>query len=108
VIANRFDELVPLTYLNLISKGAVWLMHRKGIFLPDVTCGFRVWKRDLLQAIIHDPVKAKGFAFQLELLYRAFQRDIRGYNYPIPYILTNSTFKPGMIAEALRIYAGLK
>jgi dolichol-phosphate mannosyltransferase len=108
VVANRFAYPVPFTRRSLISRGAAWLMRKKGVWLWDVTCGLRVWRSDLLREIISEPLKSEGFAFQLELLYRAYKLPTSIGVYPIDYMLTNSTFKPGMIAEALRIYAGLK
>jgi dolichol-phosphate mannosyltransferase len=34
--------------------------------LSDPTSGFKAWKSDLLSKIIHEPIRSKGFSFQME------------------------------------------
>jgi len=108
VIGARFVGDVPyLGRRTAISYGAAWLMRRLGVPIHDATSGFRVWSRDVLEAVIVSPIRAEGFAFQLELLYRAHRAGATIVEVPIPYRLTSSTFNRGMVWEALKIYGGL-
>jgi hypothetical protein len=77
------------------------------VSVHDATSGYRVWSRDALEAVLASSIRAKGFAFQLELLYRAHRAGATIVEVPIPYRLTNSSFNWGMVWEALRIYGGL-
>jgi dolichol-phosphate mannosyltransferase len=96
------------SYRTAISLGAAWLMRRKGINVHDATSGFRVWRREWLQAALLRPNRARGFAFQLELLYNAHRAGAMIAEYPIPYRLTNSSFRWDMVAEALTIVGGME
>ena len=110
VIGSRF-VLVPhlLGYRTALSLGAAWLMRRLGVRVYDATSGFRCWRGSLLAEVLRDwEPKATGFAFQLEMLDRAWNLcGGRVVEEPIEYRLTNSSFRWGMLAEALRVYAGL-
>jgi dolichol-phosphate mannosyltransferase len=104
VIGSRFYWATPfLSYRTAISLTAAWLMRLKGVNVRDATSGFRVWRREWLQAALLRPNTAKGFAFQLELLYNAHRAGAKISEFPIPYRLTNSSFKWSMITEALSI-----
>jgi len=113
VIGSRFIIAPHLkSYRTMISLGAGWLMRRLGVWAHDATSGFRCWRSTLLSDILYryEP-KATGFAFQLEMLYRARwltgSRQGEIIEMPMHYALSNSTFKPAMLWEALRVYAGL-
>lgn len=92
-------------YRAMISRSAAVLMRANGIKMPDVTSGFRCWRRSLLQRVASKPFKASGFAFQLEAIHRA--KGAKMAAIPIEYKLTNSTFRPQMLMEALKIWATL-
>ena len=91
-------------YRTLISLTAAWLMRVAGIYVTDATNGFRVWRADLLRQVIADPFESHGFAFQLETLARAHALDANIAEIPIEYRRSNSSFRPWMLIEALRIY----
>lgn len=108
VIGSRFYHATPLlSYRTLISHAAAWLMRRRGVAVRDATSGFRVWRHDVLRHVLAQPQRARGFAFQLELLWYAHRAGAVVAEYPIPYRLTNSSFQWGMVAEALQIVWGL-
>ena len=79
-------------------------MRIVGVKVEDATSGFRCWRASLLGTITRDAFKSKHFAFQLETLYRAHQNKAIILETPIPYKLTNSSFKPIMLLEAIKIY----
>lgn len=109
VIGSRFCRMSGIaSYRTLISLGAAFLMRRIGVNVCDATSGFRLWRADLLDKVLAiGTPRAHGFAFQLELLYRASTLGARIAECPIPYMLTNSSFNPAMVVEALRVYGGL-
>jgi dolichol-phosphate mannosyltransferase len=107
VIGSRFLNNVPNNPRSVISKAAAFLMRWLGVNVADATSGFRCWDIDLLAEVIKEPFKATHFAFQLETLYRADRIGATIGEIPIEYKLTNSSFKPAMLVEALKIYIGL-
>lgn len=107
VIGSRFTRPVWRGRRTAISLGAAWLMRRLGLHVRDATSGFRCWRADFLRGLDLDAVRARGFAFQLELLYQAHRAGARILEMPIPYTLTNSTFNGEMVREALRVYGRL-
>jgi hypothetical protein len=83
-------------------------MRLRGVDVADATSGFRCWQANLLDYVTHRPFEAKHFAFQLETLWRAHLASARIKEIAIEYKLTNSSFRPAMLIEALKIYGGLR
>lgn len=107
VIGSRFLERHFAGYRTAISYGAAFLMRRLGIQVRDATSGFRCWRTSLLASVDFSQVRARGFAFQLELLYLARRAGGRTSEMTIDYRLTTSSFNFKMVAEALQVYARL-
>jgi glycosyltransferase involved in cell wall biosynthesis len=107
VIGSRFLARGWRGYRTAISLGAAWLMRRLGVPVHDATSGFRCWHADFLRVLDLDAVRARGFAFQLELLYQAHRAGGSIVEMPIPYTLTTSTFNGGMVREALGVWMRL-
>jgi len=42
-----------------------------GVPVHDATSGFRVYRRDLLAALVREPIRSDGYGFQIELVDRA-------------------------------------
>lgn len=53
--------------------------------LRDWTGGFNAWSRHVLEAIDLPTIRARGYAFQIELKYRSFQRGFRVREIPITF-----------------------
>jgi dolichol-phosphate mannosyltransferase len=53
--------------------------------LRDLTGGFKCFKRDVLEAIHFDSVRSQGYAFQVELTYRAVRAGFRVVEVPIVF-----------------------
>ncbi|HEV7460409.1 MAG TPA: polyprenol monophosphomannose synthase, partial [Solirubrobacteraceae bacterium] len=51
----------------------------------DLTGGFKCFRRATLEAIDLPTVKARGYAFQIELTYRAARRGLRNVEVPIVF-----------------------
>ena len=54
-----------------------------GLRVRDLTGGFKCFRRDVLEAIHFDSVRSQGYAFQVELTYRAVQAGFRVVEVPI-------------------------
>ena len=73
---------------KLTSAGANYLAQEllgMGSFSSDVTGSFRVYKRNKLSWLVHKS-KATGYVFQLEVLYRAKQANMRIVEEPICFV----------------------
>lgn len=59
-------------------------------FLTDVTSGYRCYHRDVLESIDLDSIKSNGYAFQIEMVYRAYKKSFRIGEIPIIFYERNS------------------
>ena len=71
---------------RIISQGgstyARWVL---GLSIKDLTGGFKCFRREVLEAIHFDNVRAQGYAFQVELTYRAVRAGFRVVEVPIVF-----------------------
>ena len=104
VIGSRFLRRHEWHGRTLVSRGAALAMRLLGVRVKDATSGFRVWRAYWLKQIDLDRVHAEGFAFQLEMLWLAHRAGAEIWETPIPYRLTNSSFRPWMLWEGLRTW----
>ena len=49
----------------------------------DATGGFKCWRRSALESIDLGDVRSNGYAFQIEMTYRAWTRGLRIHEIPI-------------------------
>jgi dolichol-phosphate mannosyltransferase len=58
------------------------------LFAPvrDLTGGFKCYRREVLQSIDLDEVRARGYAFQIETTYRALRKGFRVAEIPITFV----------------------
>jgi dolichol-phosphate mannosyltransferase len=54
-----------------------------GVDVHDLTGGFKCFKREVLEAIDLDAIASRGYAFQVELTYRAIRRGFKVVEVPI-------------------------
>jgi dolichol-phosphate mannosyltransferase len=71
---------------RFISEGgstyARWML---GLHVKDLTGGFKCFKREVLEAIHFDSVRSQGYAFQVELTYRAVRAGFNVVEVPIVF-----------------------
>jgi dolichol-phosphate mannosyltransferase len=75
-----------------------------GVSVADLTGGFKCFRREVLEAIDLDAVQAKGYAFQVELTYRAVQQGFRVVEVPIVFRdrrVGSSKMSRAIVAEAI-------
>ena len=71
---------------RLVSEGgstyARWVL---GLRVRDLTGGFKCFRREVLEAIHFDGVRSQGYAFQVELTYRAVRAGFDVVEVPIVF-----------------------
>src|SRR5215475_7275405 len=56
-----------------------------GVGVRDLTGGFKCFRREVLEAIDLDRITTRGYAFQVEMTYRALRRGFRIVEVPIVF-----------------------
>jgi dolichol-phosphate mannosyltransferase len=71
---------------RFVSQGgstyARWML---GLKVKDLTGGFKCFRREVLEAIHFDSVRSHGYAFQVELTYRAVRAGFEVVEVPIVF-----------------------
>ena len=75
-----------------------------GVNIHDTTAGFVCYKRHLLETIELDKIRFKGYAFQIEMKFTAYQCGAKIIEVPIIFVnrvLGTSKMSGGIFSEAL-------
>ena len=71
---------------QFISRsGSLYSQMVLGLPYRDLTGGFKCFRRDVLEALHLETVRSNGYAFQIELTYRAHQQGFRIEELPIVF-----------------------
>jgi len=65
--------------------GSLYAQVMLGVRVRDLTGGFKCFHREVLEAIPLERVSAKGYAFQIEMTYRALRAGFRVAEVPIVF-----------------------
>ena len=69
-----------------ISRGgSAYARFVLGVDVRDLTGGFKCFRREVLEAINLDSIRSRGYAFQIEMTYRAIQRGFSVVEVPIVF-----------------------
>jgi dolichol-phosphate mannosyltransferase len=69
-----------------ISRGgSAYARYVLGVGVRDLTGGFKCFRREVLEAIDLDAVRTRGYAFQVELTYRAIEQGFDVVEVPIVF-----------------------
>ena len=79
----------PLSRVLMSYFASVYVKMITGMKIHDATAGFICYKRNVLESINLDQIKFIGYAFQIEMKYRAFSRNFKIVEVPI--IFTDRT-----------------
>ena len=96
-LSSAFDVVVGSRYVDGRVTVSNWPMSRllvsyfgswyartiTGMPVRDATGGFNGWRRRVLEAVDLDRVQSNGYAFQIELKYRAFRKGFTLVETPI-------------------------
>ena len=72
---------------KILSRGgSLYARLILGLPVRDLTGGFKCFRREVLEAIDLGSVECSGYAFQIELTYRAFKKGFRVAEIPIVFV----------------------
>jgi dolichol-phosphate mannosyltransferase len=71
--------------LALSRAGNAYARAALGFPVADATSGFRAFRRSTLQALVADGISSEGYAFQIELAYRAWRAGFSVAEVPITF-----------------------
>ena len=89
----------PLSRVLLSYFASVYVNLITGMKIHDTTAGFVCYKRTVLEAINLDKIKFIGYAFQIEMKYRAFVKKFKITEVPI--IFTDRTKGQSKMSNAI-------
>ena len=71
---------------RLISRGgSAYSRLVLGVEVQDLTGGFKCFRREVLEAIDLDSIEVRGYAFQVEMTYRAIRLGFKVVEVPIVF-----------------------
>jgi dolichol-phosphate mannosyltransferase len=91
IIGSRYTDGVnvvnwPMKRL-LLSYFANWYARIvTGVPVRDLTSGFKCYRRSVLEAIDLDKIHSNGYAFQIEMHFKAFRKGFRIREIPIVFV----------------------
>lgn len=90
---------------KLLSRGgSLYARTILGVDLRDVTAGFMCWRRAALEAVELSSITSNGYSFQIEMKYRAIQKNLRVVETPIVFVdrrVGQSKMSRAIFVEAL-------
>ena len=76
----------PMSRLLLSYSANIYARIVTGLRLDDSTGGFKCFRRPVLEAIDLDDVRSNGYAFQIEMSFRASKKGFRIVEIPIVFV----------------------
>jgi dolichol-phosphate mannosyltransferase len=76
----------PMSRLFLSYSANIYARHVTGLQVFDATGGFKCFRRRVLEAIDLNDVKSNGYAFQIEMTFRAWKKGFRIVEIPIVFV----------------------
>jgi dolichol-phosphate mannosyltransferase len=76
----------PISRLILSYAANIYARIVTGLQLYDSTGGYKCFRREVLAAINLDAVRSNGYAFQIEMSFRAWKRGFRIAEIPIVFV----------------------
>lgn len=109
VIGSRYCNGIsvvnwPLRRLALSYGANLYASAVTGIEVRDLTSGFKVWNRRVLEAIDFQDVESNGYSFQIEMTHRAVSKGFRPVEFPIIFVdrqMGSSKMSGSIVREAV-------
>jgi dolichol-phosphate mannosyltransferase len=76
----------PMSRLFLSYAANIYARFVTGLPIFDTTGGFKCFRRNVLESIDLNSVKSNGYAFQIEMSYRAWKRGFQLFEIPIIFV----------------------
>ncbi len=91
VVGSRYTNGVrvlnwPIRRLLLSYSANVYTRIVTGMPIKDATGGFKCFKRTVLEAIDLDKVRSNGYAFQIEMNFKAWSKGFKLCEHPIIFM----------------------
>jgi dolichol-phosphate mannosyltransferase len=111
VLGSRYKDGIrvvnwPLSRLVLSKGAALYVRIITGLPVADPTGGFKMFRRRVLESINLDEVRSNGYAFQIEMSFKAWMSGFTVVEIPITFadrFAGTSKMSTGIIREALRV-----
>jgi dolichol-phosphate mannosyltransferase len=72
---------------HVLSKGgSLYSRALLGLGIRDLTSGYKMFRRQVLEGIDMSAVESEGYSFQIELTYRAVRKGFRVAEVPIVFV----------------------
>ena len=94
----------PITRLLLSYFANVYARLVTGLPLGDATAGFNAFRRNVLETVALGRVESEGYAFQIEMKFRAWKKGFKLAEIPIVFVdrtLGESKMSKKIIREAI-------
>jgi dolichol-phosphate mannosyltransferase len=109
VVGSRYKNGVnvvnwPLNRVLLSFGASKYVKFITGMNIQDPTAGFVCYKRKVLEAIDLESIKFIGYAFQIEMKFKAYKKGFKITEIPIIFtdrIRGKSKMSGGIISEAI-------
>ena len=92
-------------YRNLISKGGSFYARTiLGLRIRDMTAGFKLFRRAVLETLDLSGIEASGYMFQIELKYRTVKAGFSVHEVPVIFIdreFGESKMNSSIVLEAI-------
>jgi dolichol-phosphate mannosyltransferase len=90
VVGSRYVEGGGVSDWGAVRRaisrgGSAYARLVLGVEVRDLTGGFKCFRREVLETIDLDAIDARGYAFQIEVTYRALQAGFRVAEVPIVF-----------------------
>ena len=86
------------------AGGSLYARLLLGVPVRDLTGGFKCFRRAVLETVDLDAIHSRGYAFQIELTYRALRRGFRVREVPIRFVdreVGGSKMSRSIVLEAI-------
>ncbi|MGB7211894.1 MAG: polyprenol monophosphomannose synthase [Gemmatimonadales bacterium] len=116
VLGSRYSGGVnvvnwPMSRLLLSWAANKYVRWVAGLPLTDSTGGFKCFRREVLEAIDLADVRSNGYAFQIEMSFRAWRKGFRLKEIPIVFVDRvegQSKMSKRIVREAIRMVPWLR
>lgn len=100
-----------LTRRAVSRIGCAYARTVLGVSVRDLTSGFKCFRREVLEALPLSEVSSRGYAFQIEVTYRALCEGFSVVELPITFVERSagrSKMGPAIVWEAIRLVPALR
>ena len=109
VLGSRYVQGGGVENWGLVRRaisagGSIYARLVLGVPVRDLTGGFKCFRRSVLEAIPLDRVHSRGYAFQIEMTYRAIRKGFRVREVPIRFadrVVGGSKMSRAIVLEAI-------